>query len=73
MIHENKVIRSEQKRHSSDASSQMKRYQELNLDLSSEIEKLKKELRSERKRNEELEQLNDKKFRAIVAEREKQF
>lgn len=51
----------------------MKKYHEVNLDLNSELERLSKELRLERKKVEEMENVKETSFRAILSEREKAF
>jgi hypothetical protein len=51
----------------------MKKYHEMNLDLTSELERLSKELRLEKKKVEEMENVKESSFRAILSEREKAF
>lgn len=45
----------------------------MNLDLNSELERLSKELRLERKKVEEMENVKESSFRAILSDREKAF
>lgn len=62
-----------QRRDLEDMTAQIKKYQELNLDLATELETLRRELQLERKNAEQLEREKEEEVRAIKIEKERRF